>query len=198
MKLTLRPRNRVLARDLETPRFRLHSLGVREAWELTKDWRNDLELLKAFAPWGHTLSTWQWLRHGPLPDNVYRFGYAIIPKQTGRPIGLHGVSLNPGRSASCQVALSDRDWWGRDVVVEVRARLINHFFAHAPIDRFRTRSEARNTASVFIYKRLGFTHVETLPEARRDAEGRPIPYLVFEMTRQAWAGSPFYEQADVA
>ncbi|MDB5540744.1 MAG: hypothetical protein JWQ89_2471 [Devosia sp.] len=50
---------------------------------------------------------------------------------------------------------------GRDVVVEVRAELMNQFFRHTDVERFYGLVDARNISSVCSYRKLGFTHAAT-------------------------------------
>jgi RimJ/RimL family protein N-acetyltransferase len=196
MRISFGRPNKALARDLETENFRLRSLTLLEAMWLTDSWRGDFELLGSMHRLQRPFTRLEWARRGPIPNNVTRFAFDIIPKQTGRSIGVHGVHLRDYRSANTQIALSDRTWWGRDAVVEVRARLINHFFRHADISRFESSVEGRNMAGIFIYRRLGFTHVGTLHRARRDpVSGRALDVLFFELLREDWERGPFAEAA---
>ena len=103
---------------------------------LTASWRKDPEILTGLYHSPRPRSLFKWIEQGPMPNNVDRFTFAIIDKATGAPIGCNGVRFCDYRSANFTVALRDRAWWGRGVVAEVRVALINHFFRHAPVDRF--------------------------------------------------------------
>lgn len=190
-------KNRRVARDLETERFELKSLGPIECLRLTAPWRRDPDMLRALFQSAEPRSLLDWIRVGPSPDNLRRFGWAIIPKGTSVPIGIHTVRFDGYRSANCMVGISDRNWWGRDVVIEVRARLINHIFATAEIDRFGGMTASYNAASIFNYRRLGFAHVGTEHRVRRDAvDGKVFDLLSFEMFREQWQKGPFAETTD--
>lgn len=190
-------KNRRIARDLETERFELKSLGPIACLRLTAPWRRDPDMLRALFQSAEPLSLPAWIQRGPSPDNLERFGWAIIPKGTATPIGLHTVRFAGYRSANCMVGISDRAWWGRDVVLEVRARLINHMFANAEIDRFGGMTASYNAASIFNYRRLGFAHVGTEHRVRRDpVDGKVFDLLAFEIFREQWQQGPFAEKSD--
>jgi RimJ/RimL family protein N-acetyltransferase len=90
------------------------------------------------------------------------------------------------------IMLAERDWWGRDAAVEVRARLMNHFFRHAPVDRFLGYVRERNIRSIFIYRRLGYAFTGLMQRPVRDpASGRMADLMRFEIERQQWLAGPF-------
>jgi RimJ/RimL family protein N-acetyltransferase len=116
-----------------------------------------------------------------------KFSHAIIPKGGGKPIGIHGMTLQKHRSATMVVAVHDREWWGKKAVAEVRSAVIDHAFEKGVVDRFCCTVNARNAASVFNYKKLGFRHVGTLHEAQCDpVSGELFDMLIFELLRVDW------------
>ncbi len=190
MKIVFRPANRQLARRLETEHFILEPLGIVSAIRLMLPWRSDPEILMGVLHEPVAISAFHWIRRAPIPNNVDRFAYAIVPKSIGVPIGMHAVRLLADRRARNTVAIADRDWWGAGVVLEVRARLMTHFFTHSDVERFVGSCNARNSASVFNYRRLGYDHVGTRLGARRNPlTGAPIDVLDFEMTKDHWLAS---------
>ncbi|RYE09139.1 MAG: N-acetyltransferase [Hyphomicrobiales bacterium] len=190
MKLTFKRPNQLLAQRLETARFILTPLTVRSAFKLTAPWRNDAEILAALYL-TRSMNLLNWLHHGPMPNNVDRFTYAITPHGSATPIGIFTVRFRPCRTASTGVALRDRDWWGKGVTVEVRRKLMNHFFRHGGVDRFIGQIYGRNPASVFNYQRLGFQHIGTWHRHVWDrASGAPVDLTMFEMQRENWEKGP--------
>jgi RimJ/RimL family protein N-acetyltransferase len=84
------------------------------------------------------------------------------------------------------------------VVTEARTALINHFFRHAPVDRFVGELNGRNTASLFNYRRLGFDHVGTWHRhVRNPVTGEVLDVMMFELPREKWLASPL-AAADLA
>jgi RimJ/RimL family protein N-acetyltransferase len=61
----------------------------------------------------------------------------------------HVVKMFEYRSASMTVAIHDRAWWGKGVVVKARVRVINHFFRNTEIERFNASVNGRSAASDF-------------------------------------------------
>lgn len=179
----------VLDCDLETERFYLQRCGRLRAFLLTRSWRRDPALLEGLflSPRSHSLLQW-WFR-GPRPNGRTRFGHAIVGKASGAVIGLHMVERpGDGSVAYCHVAIHDRAWWGQGVVVEIRARLLSHFFAHGT-ERFVATIDARNAPSIFNYRQLGFRAMGNTSTYDRDPlTGQPRPAVQLELRREDWAG----------
>lgn len=183
--------------QLETERFILKPMGMLEALRVTNGWRRDADILTGLMQSPKPLSLPTWLLRGPLPRTRNRFAFAIVPKGQEVAIGAHMVRLQGYRSAFGTVAVHDRSWWGKNVVVEVRARLLNHFFAHGGIDRFYGVVDSRNVSSIFSYRRLGFDHVGTWHRQKQNpVTGDIIDFVNFEMFRDQWMRGPFWEAPD--
>lgn len=194
MRLYLGPRNKQLQRELETERFVLRPLGFIEAVRDPSGWRSHPDILRSVYLRDRPMDLVTWIKSGPMPNGVNRFLYAIVPRGADLPIGYHALRPSGYRSLSNMVGLHDRGWWGRNVVVEVRARLMNHFFAHGGIERFTGKVDSRNHASIFTYRKLGYTHAGTMHRERRDAStGRLIDLLWFEMFKENWMAGPYAE-----
>jgi RimJ/RimL family protein N-acetyltransferase len=183
----VKPRRPDLDHPLETERFRLQPLGRWAAFRLSYPWTRDPELMRSFTQNSGRRSARRWYREMSRPNGRNRFSFGIVPKETGEFIGMHTVLLDGYRSAILSVMIHDRAWWGRQVVHEVRGQLIEHFIAHGPVERFWSFVEARNMASVFNYRTLGFTHVGTLRRLKRDpVTGEVFDFLIFELMSADW------------
>ena len=65
--------------------------------------------------------------------------------------------------------------------------MIDHAFENKVVDRLCCTVTARNAASVFNYKKLGFKHVGTLHQAQCDpVSGELFDTLIFELLRADW------------
>ena len=173
---------------LETERFVLRPLGRVEAFRIGRsNWNHDPEIMRNVVYSSKPLNPWRWLRKMVWVNRKTKFSHAIMPKDGGPPIGIHGMTLQKYRSATLVVAVHDRQWWGRKVVAEVRRAVIDHAFEKKVIDRLCCTVHARNAASVFNYKKLGFKHVGTLHRAQYDpVSGELFDMLVFELLRADW------------
>ena len=173
---------------LETERFVLRPLGRIEAFRIGRsNWNHDPEIMRNVIYSSKPLNPWRWLRKMVWVNRKTKFSHAIMPKDGGAPIGIHGMTLQKYRSATLVVAVHDRQWWGRKVVAEVRKAVIDHAFEKKVIDRLCCTVQARNAASVFNYKKLGFKHVGTLHQAQCDPVSEELfDMLVFELLRADW------------
>lgn len=173
---------------LETERFMLRPLGRLEAFRIGHgNWNHDPEIMRNLIHSPKPLNAWRWLRKMVWVNGRSKFSHAIVPKQGGAPIGIHGMTLQKHRSATLIVAVHDRRWWGKNAVAEVRRAIVDHAFENDVLDRFCCTVQARNTASVFNYKKLGFKHVGTLHNAQCDpVSGELYDTLVFELLRADW------------
>ena len=173
---------------LETERFILQPLGRIEAFRIGhRNWNRDPEIMRNLLHSAKPLNPWRWLKKMVWVNGKSKFSHAIVPKDGGVPIGIHGMTLQKYRSATLIVAVHDREWWGRKVVSEVRTAVVDHAFENQVIDRLCCTVTARNTASVFNYKKLGFKHVGTLHQAQCDpTSGELFDTLIFELLRADW------------
>ena len=172
--------------ELETERFILKPLDGLAAFRLSYPWTADAEIMRnvSFSP--VRPKRMLYLRQ-MVRGNKRRVRHAIIPRGQTTPIGMHTTEFPYAPSGSLSVVISDRHWWGADVVVEIRRRLIEYFFASEVADRFASMVLARNFPAVFNYQKLGFKHVGTLHRARRDpVSGERFDILIFELLRQDW------------
>lgn len=191
MRLSLQPPNRDLMIELETPRFVLRPVGPFEILLDPGGWRRTEWIYRDLYLQDRPLGLLKWLRCGPFPDQFRRFTSAIIPRGEQRAVAYHMVTLRGGRSASCAVGIHDAAWRGKDVTVEARARIMDHYFRHG-IERFTGKVEATNFASIFTYRKLGYAHIRTTRgERRRPDTGAPVDDLVFEMLKEDWMRGPF-------
>lgn len=192
MRFTLKP-NRELMAELETERFILRTVHMPELLGDPGGWRRLPRIYRDLYLEKGPMSFLTWLKRGPFPDQTRRFTCAIVPKGTTRPVGYHMVKLSGPHSASNSVGIHDDAWLGKDVAVEARAKIMNHFFRHG-IRRFTARVAATNTASIFTYRKLGYAHVGTLHAEKFHPEtGAPLDFVLFEALKDDWKRSPYAE-----
>lgn len=124
---------------------------------------------------------------GPLPKSWRRLLYSITPKGETQPIGANLLRFSGYRSISGAVAVHDRAWWGKDVVVEVRAALITRFFQYTDVERVFGLVDASNVSSAFSYRKPGFWHVGTWHRHKQNPKtGAIVHHVAFELFREPW------------
>lgn len=200
MRLIPRKPNRALARDIETDRLWLRTVGPLRALLLVAPWRTDPQMMGGLMLHTGRMSLWRWVSAYKRPNNVNRFSYAIVPKTGTRAVGLISIRLLADGSAESHIGISDAQWRGHQVSIEARAALMTLFFRHG-VTQFQCSIDSRNFASVFVYKRLGFRFIEAVDSERSDrATGRKIQRVRFILTREDWerqpAGGPIGGTAD--
>jgi RimJ/RimL family protein N-acetyltransferase len=180
----LKPLPRVV---IETERFILR--GVSRGWlgRHSFHWAEDAEFLDGLGwPTGpHKRRAWT--RRFQRADNRRTFHFAIFPRGSDTMIGVHGVIFSEPGSAMLYVAIGDKAWWGKNVVQEVRAALLDFIFDHAGGHRAQGQVHARNAASIYNYQRLGFRHEGTLRQQRiLPSLGEPVDLLMFGLLKDEW------------
>lgn len=176
-----------LNETINTDRFVLRPLGLRQAWSLDRRIGADVELTYLIDGAVAKPKLRKPFRHLLRPNGRSRFVFAIsAPTNAGdradQIIGAHTVALRPFRNAHLGVIIMDRNWWGNDVVTEVRQALMRHFVTHAGVSQFLGTVRVRNAASVANYIRLGFEQTGIRYQAGwDDTRQEPIDWFDFSL-----------------
>ena len=75
--------------------------------------------------------------------------------------------------------------WGRGWMTEAATAALDWAFAHLPLDRIEADTDPRNTASIRLLERLGFTREGTLREKWRVGD-EVSDSAVFGLLRREW------------
>jgi ribosomal-protein-alanine N-acetyltransferase len=90
-------------------------------------------------------------------DPRIRAGFAVIPRDTGKPVGM--VNYHDRRPAARRLAVGwilARAWQRQGLMREAVPALLNHCFHRLDAHRIEARIEAENTPSVALANWLGF------------------------------------------
>ena len=182
-----KPPDPYLSRALSTERFNLVSSNWRQTIKLTLPIASDPESLHALMYDRTHYSRLRWISRVAIPDGRQVFVHAIKPKPDENPIGVHVIRLSSSGSASLMVALTEKEWWGRGVVGEVRTRLMDHFSQSPKVVRFSGRVLARNVSSVYNYKKMGFRFIGYDQKVWRSTlTGDLLDTMYFEFMAEDW------------
>ena len=186
----MRKPNPALFAPLQTERFTLSPLSAWQGAAMTwRYWACDPEMHEPLLIENRQLRRRRWWRRMLKGYGRKKIIHAITPTGTQHPVGLHLFALRSWRTASLQIALHDRDWWGKDVVLETRKTIISHIFDSGLADRIDALVLARNISSIYTYRRLGFTHAGTAHRAVALPDGSGgADVVTFEMLRENWLG----------
>jgi RimJ/RimL family protein N-acetyltransferase len=173
---------------LQTDRFLLRSLDPADASDRWRGWIKDPAVMTPLNAPVRDLSLHELANYLSAFDNRNRFIIGIFDKGDGGQIGFFVVEADLGhRSATFNVVIGEKDWWGRGVVNEARSALLDFFFEQCDFEKACGAPLARNFAAVFNYKTQGWRHEGTLRGHRRSiSDGSRLDQYQFGLLRHDW------------
>lgn len=172
---------------IKTPRFNLDSMTRLEAAWHTYGWSSDREVT---VPLGYPSRDWTlhaWYKQHRKYNNRNKFCLAIRPKNSSQVIGFEAFELSAGGTALLTVAIGNRSWWGKGVVLETRTAILEFLFNETHCRRAWGTPSVRNLPSIFNYKALGFKSEGILRQHGYQPEsGAPVDYVIFGLLRDEW------------
>ncbi|MFZ5792762.1 MAG: GNAT family N-acetyltransferase [Pseudomonadota bacterium] len=121
-------------------------------------------------------------------NNRTAFHFGVLLKETGRLIGFYSVYWDRKHNlASTNVMIGDKSYWGKGVVLESRAAIIDFLFDRLKVGKIWGNPMARNIPSVFNYKAQGFRCEGVLKRHRVGPTGERVDQLMFGLLPEEWA-----------
>jgi len=122
--------------DLQTDRFRLRSLKPADASDRWRSWTRDAEVMRPLNAPIRDLSRNDLANYIAAYDNNSRYLIGIFERASGLQVGFFVIEVDRAhRSAVFNVVIGDKAWWGKGVVNEARAALLEVFFEHRGIEK---------------------------------------------------------------
>ena len=172
---------------LETPRFIVRSLEMKDVSERMARWASDPEIMELVAPDAGPMTVLQLKRQIKGFNNKASFILGIFNRDDALHIGNYRVYCNPkNRSAQTNVVIGDRAFWGQGVAIETRAAILDFLFSPMNIEKVWGVPYARNFASLFNYKAQGFRCEGIMLQNHRLADGTRIDQYYFGLMRDEW------------
>ena len=174
---------------IETERFRLETMRPFSFARATMPWTNDADVMN---PLGFRSGNWkfrQWWRQLRKKRRGKAISVAIWTKQDRTLIGFQSANISGQNAATIAIAIGDREWWGRNVVLEVRSAFIDYLFKDIGVVRITGMPPVRNFPSVYNYQRLGFTLEGTMRRFLSDGQGGLVDCFIFGMLPEEWDGA---------
>lgn len=173
---------------LRTERFDLRSLKPADASERWMNWLKDPEVM---GPLNAPVRNWtvqQLMAHIANADNVERFLVGIFDQGSQIQIGFYMVDVDVfHRRATFNLVIGEKAWWGKGVVNETRAALLDEFFTKRGIEKAIGMPFARNVPAVFNYKAQGWRHEGTLRgHGLSVADGSRLDQFHFALDKNEW------------
>lgn len=121
-------------------------------------------------------------------DHASGFQLGIFVKPEGELIGFFQVRIDRHHKlAETSVVIGDRDWWGRNAVVETRQALVDFLFGRMKVEKIWGMPQVRNFPAILNYRKQGFRLEGVLRGHHTNTYGGPrLDLAVFAMLRQEW------------
>ena len=171
---------------LETDNYELRSLLAGDATETYVNWWNDPDIQAplGFKPRGWTKENA--IKHIGRFDNRQKFHIGIFPYGERLPVGFISIFQEPRNRATTNIVIGNKDFWGKSVVLEVRAAILEFLFLKRDVHKVCGKVSARNFASIFNYKAQGFTCEGVLREHDIGLDGKREDQLMFGLLKNEW------------
>jgi RimJ/RimL family protein N-acetyltransferase len=173
---------------LKTDRFELRSVTPADASDRWLGWVKDPAIMGPLNMPARAMRREELAGHIASVDNNARFLVGIFDKIDGAQIGFFMIDIEiMHRYAIFNVAIGEKDWWGKGVVNETRAALLDHFFETRGIEKAVGLPFARNFPALFNYKAQGWRHEGTLRgQCLSAADGSRLDQYQFGLLRKEW------------
>ncbi len=153
-------------------------------------WAKDPELMEGLNAPARSVNRTQLKRYIKSFDNRTKYHLGVFTEPGGVHIGFFTIYVdNKFRSAQTNVVIGDRDYWGKGVVLETRAAIIDFLFEVVKVDKVWGTPYERNFPSIFNYKAQGFTCEGVLRKHIVNVKGQRIDQYVFGLLREEWLAS---------
>ena len=138
--------------ELETERFRLRSLRPVDASERWLGWVKDPEVMHPTnAPVRHMTRN-ELSGYIASFDNHTRYLIGFFDKASGLHIGFAWIEVDrPHDTATFNMIIGEKSFWGRGVVNEIRAALLDYFFDKLGMAKVCGGPLSRNFPMIFNY-----------------------------------------------
>jgi RimJ/RimL family protein N-acetyltransferase len=185
--MTMPPKGRPLM--LETKRFALRSLRPSDASERWLNWLKDPEVMHPINLPSRKLTARQLMEQIAVSgDNSTSYLIGIFDLASKLQIGYYSCAVDQShRNVTFNVAIGEKSWWGKGVINETRAALLDEFFNNRGIEKAIGAPLVRNFSAVFNYKVQGWRHEGTLrAHCASVVDGSRLDQYQFGLTKDEW------------
>lgn len=173
--------------SLESENFFLRSMTPTDVTNRYIEWAKDAELMENLNTPPRDISRDQLTRYISRFDNRTRYHLGVFTKESGLHIGFYTIYIDPRtRAAQTNVVIGDRNFWGKSVVLETRAVIIDFLFERLGMQRIWGTPFERNFPSIFNYKAQGFTCEGVMRKHGVRVSGERVDQYIFGLLREEW------------
>jgi len=173
--------------ELETENFILKSIDAEKFPEVIVNWFSDPETMK-FMNDPMNLTRQQLSQYFSAYNNKEKIALLITDKKTQKPIGIFRIYLEHHSALGMtSILIGDKDFWGQNVVLEVRERAILFLFTGVKLNKICGYVRARNFPALFNYTRQKFVKEGIRKQQIRNHSGQLDDVIEFALFKEAWA-----------
>jgi RimJ/RimL family protein N-acetyltransferase len=173
---------------LTTERFVLRSLTASDISDRWGGWSDDKEIVTPLNIAQRLMTKDDLRRYVARFDNENSFLIGVFTKAMTLHIGFFVIDVNRlHATASFNLVIGDKSYWGKGVVNEARAALLDEFFDNRGIEKAYGTPLARNHPAVFNYKAQGWKlEGIQIGQCRSVTDGSRLDQYHFGMLRTTW------------
>jgi RimJ/RimL family protein N-acetyltransferase len=175
---------------LQTKRFLLRSLKPSDASQRWLGWLKDPEVLDPLNTEVRDVAFRDLMTHiAENANNSKSYMIGIFDLESKIQIGYYSIICDDNfyPKANFNVVIGEKSWWGKHVINETRAALLDEFFDNRGIEKATGNPYARNFSAVFNYKAQGWRHEGTMrAHSRSIKDGSLLDQYIFGLTKDDW------------
>ncbi len=172
---------------LETKNYTLRTLNTSDTTELYLSWLKDISISKTLDVDGASQTLTTVRDYIDSHDNKPSYLFGIFTKD-GRHIGTHSFRYHPNHKlATVGVMIGDKSFWGKGVVLETRARILDWAFKDLQCNKVEAGCYSTNFPAIYNFKHQQWK-MEGIRRSHRVVDGIPIDMILFGMMEEDWHG----------
>jgi len=174
--------------EIETKRFRLRSLKPTDASERWLSWGRDPEVMHPTNAPVRQLTRQELAKYIAGHDNYRRYLIGVFDKASGIHIGFYYIDVDRTHdTATFNVIIGEKSFWGKGVIDETRAALIDYFFDKLGMAKVCGGPLSRNFPMIFNYKAQGWIYEGTLRgHVKSVIDGSRLDQVRFRFLPHEW------------
>ena len=188
-RLGARPAPPIKRVRLRSPRFLLRTVTGADASEGWCDWFSDPDVMEPLNLPTRPMTLADLRQFIAGHDQERRLLIGIFEAETLAQIGAYMIEIDHAhRTATLNVLIGDKAWWGKKVINETRAALLDFLFDVVKVEKAIGMPVTRNFPAVFNYKAQGWRLEGTLMAHARalHAPGPRLDQYVFALSPADW------------
>jgi len=171
---------------LETEKYVLRSIVPGHIPGEMVSWFSDRETMKYMND-PMDLDNTQLSKFFSRYNNSTRIALLIYDRQNNKPIGIFRIYLEPKNElAYTSIMIGDKEYWGANVVIEVRERIVLFLFSALRMNKICGNVRSRNLPALFNYSRQHFQKEGIRKQQIRNHEGNLEDVVEFALFKEDW------------